>query len=185
MWVVTSSPSSLDAHCSLRTADWDWHYCCFAPDHSLLWAAGRGGACPRCCWMFNSIPRLNLLDASRTPLPSHDNKKYLQTLTNAPCMGGWELLPLENHCSGAWPPAFSEWFPGRHFSHRPVLRGCWFQDDSSALRSLCSFFLFWFHPLHLRSSGTEVGVPCCRAPSSLDWQFPLLQVWALFFPSCL
>ena len=69
---------------------------------------GGGGACPMCCWMFNSIPRLNLLDASRTPLPSHDNKKYLQTLTNAPCMGGWELLPLENHCSGAWPPAFSE-----------------------------------------------------------------------------
>ena len=72
----------------------------------------RGGACPVCCWMFNSIPRLNLLDASRTPPPVTTMKKYVQTLTSAPCVGIWELSPLQDHYSGARSPAFLAPEPG-------------------------------------------------------------------------
>ena len=77
----------------------------------------------------------------------------------------WRTTALEHG-----PQPFQNWFPGRHFSHRPVLRGCWLRDDSSALHSLCSFFLFWFHPLHLKSSGVRcrrLGSPAVEHPPAL------------------
>ena len=63
----------------------------------------------------------------------------------------------------AVPNLFStrDWFHERPSFHRPGLEG-WFQGDSSALHSLCTFSLLLLPQLHLRSSDPEAEDPCSK-----------------------
>ena len=60
-----------------------------------------------------------------------------------------------------------DWFCGRQFFHRLTGSRWWgecFEDDSSALYLLCTFFLL-LHHLHLRSS----GIRSCRLGTPALW----------------